>query len=185
MTHPVKIFSDIIFPTINFIGFIGILIYFVRKPMKSLFASRSVDLEKQISEATSAFRKAEKNFDEAKAKITQIEIEKEALLKSTQEQLESLKRRSADELEKLVSTMKFENNQKLEEEIKKAQRHLKAIAAKKIIETTEALLKKNLKEKDHQRLANDFLSTAFDENKPARNKSDESKKRGALRQSTH
>lgn len=183
MTHSIKIWSDIVFPWVNFAGFLGVLYWFLRKPLKALFVSRSETLQKSISEAEHALREAETRFEDARKKLHQAEQEKEGLLKKTKAEIEALKRRSAQALETLIETMKAENNQKVEEEIKKAQRQLKSLVARKIIHVTEEAFKKNIESADYQRLADDFLESSFDEVGMGRI-SNEGKERSALRSSS-
>lgn len=175
MTHSISLLKDIIFPMINFIGFVGILIYFLRKPLKNMFYSRSLDIEKQIEGARQALIEAQTNYEEAKEKFSGVQTEKEAYERRSEEELKFLKEKTKKEISDFIQRLKIENEQKIQEAIKKEREVLKSQLVDQIIISVEKSLKTSFSDKQQELLIEDFLKGEW---------AHENKERGAVRSST-
>ena len=153
----IQVFSQIIFPLINFFLFIGILFYFLKKPFQSFLKERSVHVEKTIRDAHASFGSVQEQHEKIKQKLEHFEEEKKQMLQTTEKDVSQLKKKTEAALERLVETMKQEHEQRLEEEVRKAAEALRKAATKKIIETSQRLIQKNIKSKEQERLVEEYL----------------------------
>jgi F-type H+-transporting ATPase subunit b len=65
---------------LDFIIFVGLLVYFTRKPFARAFASRHDTIERAIAENESAFSGAKTEYDQARDKLAAVEREVNALI---------------------------------------------------------------------------------------------------------
>ena len=63
----------------NLIIFIGILYYFLRKPISDFFSSRSLKIRNEIDEATKIIESAQKSYDSNLGKMNLIDSDLDAL----------------------------------------------------------------------------------------------------------
>ena len=155
----IHIFSQIIFPSINFFIFIVILFYVLKKPIKSFLKERSLHIEKTIQQAQASFESVQEQHERIKQKLDHFEEEKKHLLQSTEKDITQLKKKTETSLERLIETMKQEHEQRLDEEVRKAVTQLRKIATRKIIETSQKMIQKNLKSKEQEQLVHEYLET--------------------------
>lgn|SRR3989338_1857379 len=157
--HSISIFSQIIFPLVNFFIFIGILFYILKKPLKSFLKERSLHVEKTIQEAQISFENVHEQYERTKQKLDHFEEEKKHLLQNTEKDIVQLKEKTEATLKQLIETMQQEHEQRLEEEVRKAAAALRRSATKNIIEASQKMIQKNLKSKGQERLAEEYLET--------------------------
>ncbi len=83
---------------INFVLFVGILYYFLRKPVAEFFRTRRESIKKELEEAEQLKEEAEKLYEETKRKLEKLEDE----IKSLLETYESMAKNERDQILKEV-----------------------------------------------------------------------------------
>ena len=73
----------------NLICFIGILYYFLKKPVSSFFVNRSKNIEESINTAKNIIDGAQQKYDENSMKINQLDNEVTSMNKSAENTVES------------------------------------------------------------------------------------------------
>ena len=155
--HSIHIFSQLIFPLVNFFLFVGVLFYVLKKPFKSFLKERSLHVEKSIQDAQASFSGAQEQYEKIKQKLEHFEEEKKHMLQTAEKDIIQLKKKTEMAMEQLIETMKQEHEQRLGEEVRKAAEALRKAATKKIIERSQALIQKNLKPKEQEQLVEEYL----------------------------
>ena len=59
----------------NLFVFVGILYYFLKRPVTSFFQSRSLNIENSINSAKDIIESAQKLYDDSSSKVSQIDNE--------------------------------------------------------------------------------------------------------------
>lgn len=109
-----------------------------------MIQNRSLEIEKAIEGARHAYEVANQKLEKAKDKLSRFEREKEALIKEADEDIKRFGEKSQKELGILLERIKTDNEQRIQEELKKAVEELKKISAKKIIASAEKIIKEKL-----------------------------------------
>ncbi len=161
MTHGPNFMFDIAFPAVNFLIFVGVLYYVLRKPLKQLFVSRSEEIEKNIKNSMETFEQARVQNEKAQKNLTEIEEEKKRLYLRSEAEIEAYRKKSEEELRQTLKRLKSENEQRIDEELRKARLYLKQTTLRKVFHITESRLKKDLNEKDHERLTDEYVEELF------------------------
>ncbi len=149
--------TDFIWRCFNFAVTIGILVYFVRKPIKNALSGRREGIAKSLEEAEKAQLEAEAKFAEYDEKLNKAEAEIDLIAAE-------LKREGEMEREKIIAQAK-ESAEKIRREaeqtagfeVAKAKAELKAEATRLAVELAEILLEKNFTAKDESRLLDEYM----------------------------
>lgn len=149
--------KDFLWRVMNFAIVVGILVYFLAKPLKKGLSGRRDDIEKALAEAERMKQEAEAKFAEydqklatANAEIAEIsaaikregELEKEKIIASAQE---------------MATKIEKDAEKAAELEVTKARNALQAEAVRLAVELAEDLLKKNFTGEDDARLIDEYM----------------------------
>jgi F-type H+-transporting ATPase subunit b len=161
MEHGPNLIFDIAIPSVNFLIFVGVLYYVLRKPLKQLFVSRSEEIEKNIKNSMETYEQARERHEKAQKNLTEIEEEKKRLYLRSEAEIEAYRKKSEEELRQTLGRLKSENEQRIDEELRKTRLYLKEATLRRVFEVTEFKLKKDLDKNDHQRLADEYVEELF------------------------
>lgn len=151
------VLKDFIYRVFNFVLMVGLLAYFVTKPIRKGLKGRTEEIEKTLAEAEAAREAAEaknREYSEKLAKATE-EIENIAA---------SIRREGELERDKIVAAAK-EMAEKIEKEaeskaagvVAAACAELREEAANLAVELAEELLKKQVSADDQKRLVDEYM----------------------------
>ncbi len=151
------IVTDFIWRCFNFAVTVGILVYFVRKPIKNALSGRREGIATALEEAEKARTDAEVKFAEYDEKLNKAESEIKVIAAD-------LKREGVLERDRIIAQAK-ESAEKIRNEaektagfeVAKAKAELKAEATRLAVELAEELLKKNFSSKDESRLLDEYM----------------------------
>lgn len=149
--------KDFLWRVMNFAIVIGILVYFLTKPLKKGLSGRRDEIEKALAEAELIKQEAEAKFAEYDRKLAAANAE-------IAEISAAIKRDGELEKEKIVASAR-EMAAKIEQdaekaaalEVSKARTELQAEAVRLAVELAEELLKKNFTGEDDTRLIDEYM----------------------------
>ncbi|MFO1463023.1 MAG: ATP synthase F0 subunit B [bacterium] len=142
---------------INFLILVGGLAFFLRKPVKEFFASRSTLIRKNIEEATQRRGNAEQKYAEYEARLKSIEKEMQELIATLKKDGELEKRRLVEQAQHQVANLKTTSERILQQELRKAKEELKKEAVHLATDLAEELLRKNVTADDQGRIVDQYL----------------------------
>jgi F-type H+-transporting ATPase subunit b len=148
----------LLYKIINAAIFVGLLIFFLRRPLKEFWRNRSEGLRQRIELARQHRASAEAKFNELATRMSRIQSEMQALR-------DRLEQDGRLESEKIVSSSK-EYALRLEaggrrvadQDMVKAQYRLRELGAEMSVNLAERLIRDEITPKDQQRLVRDFLA---------------------------
>ena len=147
----------IIYQVINLSILIGIIIYFTKDSIKSFFASRNSEYLEAAKKSASARAEAEKQLQETKEKIANLDRSREETLSKAIAQAEDLKKQIAAEAEGLSRRIKEDANLTVNLEVQRAMSELRAKLLSDSIEAARVVMTKDLGSNDQQKLQKDFI----------------------------
>ena len=133
---------------LNLAVFIGILYYFLRKPVSSFFVARSQKIESSINSAKDIIETAQKVYDENSTKFSKIDTEISELRNNSNKVDENKVSEIMDNANSLVKLIEKDTVEIIELESKKINNQIE-----------DEILNKAVKLAEHE------LSSEFDENK--------------------
>lgn len=155
---PEKI-SDLVWRTVNFLVFAGILGYLLVKkfPIKDFFAKRSQEIAQSLSELEAKKAAAAQALKEAEARLAQVEAAREQIIRQFVEEGEKEKAKIIEKAEMVASRIKEMAALSIAQETKKAAQQLKQEIALQATELAEKLIKEKITPADQQRLVDEYL----------------------------
>ena len=151
------IVTDFIWRCFNFAVTVGILVYFVRKPIKNALAGRREGIATALEEAEKARTDAEAKFAEYDEKLNKAESEIEIITAELKREGELERDRIIAQAKESAEKIRNEAEKTAGFEVAKAKAELQAEATRLAVELAEELLKKSFSAKDESRLLDEYM----------------------------
>lgn len=149
---------------INFALFVGLLVYFLKNPLKEFWKTRSQKIQSDLEESERLRRDAEKQYRQLEARLADIENEVQTLIRSLEEEGDLEKKRLIEDTEKIATRIKQDAERIADQEVRRARETLKAQAIQLSVEMAERLIRDNFKDTDQQKLVGRYLEKLEKEN---------------------
>jgi F-type H+-transporting ATPase subunit b len=143
--------GEILKQAVNFGILIGVLVYFLRKPLSNLLKERRELLIKSMEEAREASEEARKNLEKMEKKLTSLEDEVKILNRSMEEDAEKEAERKRSLTVKEIERIKEQAAFAAEQELKKAKQELRKEAAELSVKTAAEIISNSINEEDQKR----------------------------------
>lgn len=153
------------FPFINFFILLGVLFYFLKTPIKSMFANRSQNIAQLIRSSQQQHEQTVQAFDEIQNKLKNADDEAKALLKNLKSSAEAEKQNLLNLAQEFSQQLKNETQNLITQEVKKAQITLKTEVVNLSSDLAKAELSKKMTPEIQSRLQNEFISSLKNESK--------------------
>ena len=138
--------------TLNFLAFIALLVWLLRKPLGQFFEKRRLDVAETLRKAEEDRDRAQTLAREVGERLVKIEAEIEALRLHAREQAvaeeKEIAARAVEESERVVARTRAE----LDARVRSARNELTAYAADLAVELARELVVKNVTPDDEKRL---------------------------------
>ncbi len=144
---------------INFVILVGLLYWLLKDRIKVFFSGRRTDIKLSLEEAMAAKEEAEKRFEEYSAKLDKATEEISEISEMIRAQGLAEKEKIIENAKITAERMKEDAQSRIEQETKKAKSQLRAEAVELSIQMAEEILKKNVSEKDHENIVEDYLKS--------------------------
>lgn len=142
---------------INTAALIGVLVYFLKKPMANFFSERRSQIQKDLEDAKEQRDRAERTIAEYEKKIGEMGRELDKMR-------DELRKAAGVESEKVVSnadrmaaTMVESAKLAADQEVRKAKMILKNEAVGVAVELAESLIREKINEDDRKRIVEEYL----------------------------
>ncbi len=142
---------------INTAALIGLLIYFVRKPLATFFSERKAQISKDLEEAKEQRDKAEALLAEYKQKFAGMEKELEKLRAELQKSADAESAKIMANAEKMSVSMVEAAKLAAEQEVRKARATLKNEAVAMAVQMAESLIREKINDADRKKIVEDYL----------------------------
>lgn len=146
--HAVNALNDIVYPWINFIILLSLMIYFIRKPAKEFFLARSQKVAQEIEQAAHEKHDAEAKYLNYDRRLKNIESEMDTLLQSLKKEGELARQKIMDEAQNSSKRIEETTHWIVNQEIRKAKEDLKKKSVEIIAQKAQQLVKENIQASD-------------------------------------
>jgi F-type H+-transporting ATPase subunit b len=141
----------------NTIVLIGVLIYFLKKPLVNFFSERTAQIQKDLADAKEQREKAERLIADYQQKLAGMEQELEKMRAELRKSADAESGKVVANAEKVAAAMIESAKLTAEQEVRKAKIALKNEAVALAVELAEALVKEKINEDDRERIVEDYL----------------------------
>lgn len=149
--------DQLISPAINFALLVGLLVYFLRKPVIQFVASRSAQIRTQVEEAAAMKREAEAKLKEFEQKLRDFEKEAKELIENARLEGESLKTRIIENAQKTAERMIKDADATVQANVNEFKDQIRRETIEKAIQLAESTIRERLSDEDQRRFINDYV----------------------------
>ncbi len=150
--------NDLMWRTVNFVIFAGILYKLAAKPIKVFFAGRKTDISTELQDLETQKIKVQKALKEAKAQLAAVAAERDQLIQQYIAEGEAEKAKIIEKAEQSAERLKGMALMTIEAETKKAAADLKKEIVETAVKLSEQIIKEKIVPEDQQRLVDDYLA---------------------------
>lgn len=149
--------KDFLWRSLSFGVTLGLLVYFVRKPIRQGLDGRREGIEKALRDAEAAKAEAEAKFAEYDRKLSKAAAEIEEIQAGLRREGEMERERTLANAREMAEKIRREAEKSAANEVAKARAELRQEAARMAIAMAEDLLKRNFTGDDQNRLVSEYL----------------------------
>ncbi|WP_026362504.1 ATP synthase F0 subunit B [Geopsychrobacter electrodiphilus] len=149
--------KDFLYRVFNFAIVVGILVYFLAKPLKKGLSGRREEIEKALAEAEQIKLNAETKFAEYDQKLTLANAEIAQISAGIKLEGEREKEKIIASAREMAIKIEQDAEKSAAREVAKARTQLQAEAVHLAVELAEDLLKKNFTGEDDTRLIDEYM----------------------------
>jgi F-type H+-transporting ATPase subunit b len=143
---------------VNFAIIAGVLVYFMRKPVRDFFKNRSAEIARAIEESKQARERAAAALAEMERKMKDLEAETGRMIEDAKARGEKDKQTLVEEGRKVTADVQAQVKASIDIEVQKARTALAAEAALLSIDLAEGNIKEKINKQDHERILKDYLN---------------------------
>jgi F-type H+-transporting ATPase subunit b len=151
------ILKDFIWRCINFAVMIGLLGYFVRKPIRNALQNRRAEIEKTLADAAAARDAAEARAKEYQEKLAKAAAEIESIYAAIRREGEAERDKILASAREMAAKIEIEADAKAASAVARARTELRAEAAHLAVQLAEELLAKSVTAADQKRLVDEYM----------------------------
>ena len=149
---------ELIYRSINFIIFFGVLFFLLRKPLKQVLADRKDSIQKELQDLEAKKEEANREFQALEKRISNIKEEREAILAEYKAEAEKEKQKIIANAQKTASRIIDQSQLTIQQEMQKANQALRQEMSDMAVRMAEDLLKKNITDNDQKLLIGEYLA---------------------------
>ncbi|MDO9531286.1 MAG: ATP synthase F0 subunit B [Deltaproteobacteria bacterium] len=149
--------DDLLWRTVNFVVFAGILIYLVAKPAKNFFAKRSQDVATTLEEMAARQAEFEAAVAAAEARLAAVAKERQSVIQQFMAEGEMEKAKILDKANQVAARIKEMATFTIEQETKKAAQSLKEEVVGLATQMATDMIKEKATYADQQGLVEEYL----------------------------
>ncbi len=149
--------KDFIWRCVNFAVMVGLLGYFISKPIRNGLQNRRAEIEKALADATAAREAAEAKTREYQDKLAKAAAEIDTIYAAIRREGELERDRILTSAKEMATKIEQEADSKAASAVARARLELRAEAARLAVELAEELLSKNVTAADQKRLVDEYM----------------------------
>jgi F-type H+-transporting ATPase subunit b len=151
------ILKDFLYRIFNFVLMVGILVYFVTKPIRKGLTERREGIEKTLAEAEAAKQAAEAKHREYTEKLARATEEIESIAASIRHEGEVERDKIVAAAREMAAKIEHEAENKAAGVVANARAELREEASRLAVELAEEMLKKQVSADDQKRLVEEYM----------------------------
>ena len=157
--HHTPSITEVIFPTLNFLIYLAIIIKFALPPVRSFLKNRRDEVVATMTQASAKKAAAQALVDEYRAKLTALDQLVRSLQSTLRDEGERDKAKLLGEANAMAAKVKADASILADQEVKMARQKIREDMATQAEATARALLQRNLSAEDQNRLADEFIQS--------------------------
>jgi len=157
--HHTPSITEVIFPALNFLIYLAIIVKFALPPIRSYLKNRRDEVVATMTQASAKKAAAQALVAEYKAKLAALDQQVMSLQATLREEGERDKAKLLGDANTMAAKIKADASVLADQEVKMARQKIREDMAIQAEATARALLQRNLSADDQNRLADEFIQS--------------------------
>lgn len=150
--------QTLIIPAINFFVLVGLLVYFLRRPVRDYVTGRHAQLRDEVAEVRTLLERSQQQFDQFSGKLRAMDAEVSALRAQSETSAREMAARVTAEAERLSKTLVADAKVAASSMSDDLRKELRTELASRVVTQAESLLTARLTGDDRIRIRKEFSS---------------------------
>jgi F-type H+-transporting ATPase subunit b len=150
---------QLIFATLNLLLLIGVLVYFVRKPLAAFFSDRRQRIQGELKAAADLRAEAETRYSKWQRRLMDLESELDAIRATARERAAVEREQILADAAAAAERIRRDARAAVDQELLRARRQLRQEAADLAVELASETLARQVTDADQDRLLDEFVRT--------------------------
>lgn len=142
---------------VNFVLYVGLLVYLLRKPVRSFFEGRVENYNSALKRAEAQKREAETKRREIQERLTRLESTSAQSIAEAKAEAEALRQRVLVEAKELSEKLRAEAQRTAQIELERAKFALRQEMLSQSVQLASKILADKIQEPDQKRLQSEFV----------------------------
>lgn len=143
---------------VNLLLFVGVMFYFLRRPIKEAFRTRQAGIREELMRAEEEKAAAVAQLEEVEGRLARLDAEVESIRAQAQkeaaEERQRIERATEDEMRKIREQARRE----IESAAKAARAELRTFAAEQSVRLAEEMIRRDIRPEDDAHLAREYVT---------------------------
>lgn len=149
--------TAVILQAVNFAIYAALVIFFIRKPIRSYFESREAGFRQALVKAQEARREAEQKKTEIQNQLNELQSTQAESVEQARAEAETLKARIIQDAKDMAQRLREEAQRTTDFEVQRAKNELREDLLKQSVALASKILTEKMAEPDQKRLQTEFV----------------------------
>ena len=155
--HEAGLPTAVILQFINFGLYVGLVVYFGRKPIVDYFKNRQAGFYSALKRADAARAEAQAKRAEIQARLTKLETSRDESLQNARREAAALRAQIVNEAKALSERLRLDAERTADVEVARAKQTLRDDLLNQSMQMAERILRDKMQEQDQKRLQDEFV----------------------------
>ncbi len=147
----------LLWPAVNLVLLIAVLVYFTRKPLQAYFEKRREDIQGELQSAADQLAAAETAYAKWQRRMIDLEGELEEIRATSKQRAEAERERIIEDARATAERIRLDSMAAVELELRRAREALREEAAQLAVELAGERLLREVTDSDRDRLVDEFI----------------------------
>lgn len=142
----------------NLLLFVGVMFYFLRRPIKEAFRGRQAGIREELMRAEEEKAAAVAQLQEVEGRLARLDAEVEAIRAQAQREAAEERARIEQATEEEMRKIREQARREIESASKAARAELRAFTAEQSVRLAEEMIRRDIRPEDDARLAKEYVA---------------------------
>jgi F-type H+-transporting ATPase subunit b len=149
--------QSFVWPAVNLVILLAVLVYFSRKPLRAFFDKRRSDIAGELQSSADELATAESTYAKWQRRMIDLEGELDEIRATSRQRAEAERERIIDDARATAERIQRDARSAIDLELRRARETLREEATQLAIELAEERLSREVTEADRDRLVDEFI----------------------------
>jgi F-type H+-transporting ATPase subunit b len=150
--------GGLLFPILNFVLLIAVLVYFARKPALAFFGERRDRIQGDLRSAAELKKQAEERYAKWQRRLADLETELASIRETSRERATTEREHILADARASAERIRRDASTAIEQELRRARARLREEASDLAVELAAGILREQVTEADRDRLLDEFVA---------------------------